>query len=565
MLVEIRAVALLFFLAMGGFYFGLWEMPLIWRFVIGIIILGIGFMRRKFRGANHLRYSVFFLSFGAGVVLSNWTVPPAFAVCYMLGVMACLFGYLAFRFPQHYFGWFALGVCVLWALPQTYKHQFAGMESYYEAKQVLPRDASGLTNSPPSGLLDNKQVLKNWLRHQAKLEPHIKKPKLAVVAASGGGIRAASWTVSVLTQLDETITNFSSHVRLVTGASGGMLGGAYYVARLKDVSLGAHGSGSAQLTNRVDIVRKISRDSLSAAVSRLALSDIPMAWWPGSYLDRGGAIEEAWETNTDGLLAMELSYLKGDELKGRLPSLVFSPMLVEDGRRLLISNLSLSNLTENTGNLLSINGVEMAGLYSASSVEFFRLFPNATGFKLSTAARMSASFPYVSPAGVLPTAPPRRVVDAGYYDNYGVSMATLWIYQNRTWLMNHVSGVVLIQIRDSMVDEKRTQLSDPSDQAHLWRPGLPWLTTPLEGIMNAREAAMSFRNDERVAILSELLNRNATNFFTTVDFEFSDDAPLSWSLTTDQINRLTENMRESGTNNWKRLQQLSKWWNSPGS
>src|SRR5262249_36030608 len=46
--------------------------------------------------------------------------------------------------------------------------------------------------------------------------------------------------------------------------------------------------------------------------------------------------------------------------------------------------------------------------YSRSAVEFFRLFPQSRGrFKLSTAARMSASFPYVSPAGDLPPAPPR--------------------------------------------------------------------------------------------------------------------------------------------------------------
>jgi len=45
-------------------------------------------------------------------------------------------------------------------------------------------------------------------------------------------------------------------------------------------------------------------------------------------------------------------------------------------------------------------------------------------FTLQTAARMNAAFPVISPAVDLPTRPPRRVVDAGYFDNYG--MATRW-------------------------------------------------------------------------------------------------------------------------------------------
>ena len=52
-------------------------------------------------------------------------------------------------------------------------------------------------------------------------------------------------------------------------------------------------------------------------------------------------------------------------------------------------------------------------LLSREGVEFFRLFPDVRdSFQLSTAARMSATFPFVSPAGDLPTKPRRRVVDA---------------------------------------------------------------------------------------------------------------------------------------------------------
>ncbi len=41
-------------------------------------------------------------------------------------------------------------------------------------------------------------------------------------------------------------------------------------------------------------------------------------------------------------------------------------------------------------------------------------------------------------------------MDAGYYDNYGVDVAAAWILMNREWLAEHCSGVLLVQIRDSV-------------------------------------------------------------------------------------------------------------------
>jgi hypothetical protein len=70
-------------------------------------------------------------------------------------------------------------------------------------------------------------------------------------------------------------------------------------------------------------------------------------------------------------------------------------------------------------------------------VEFFRLFPKAHDFRVSTAIRMSASFRWVSPAINLPTLPPRRVVDAAYYDNHGVNLSALWLSRLGGWARVH--------------------------------------------------------------------------------------------------------------------------------
>src|SRR5262249_9040846 len=153
--------------------------------------------------------------------------------------------------------------------------------------------------------------------------------------------------------------------------------------------------------------------------------------------------------------------------------------------------------------------------YSRSAVELFRLFPDARErFRLSTAARMSASFPYVSPAVELPTIPSRRVVDAGYYDVYGVNVAAMWLYHHRKWLRDNTSGVVLVQIRDWASHSGRRRLvvdedsDDPNVLKRTWSEGLQWLTSPPEGANVARSAVNAFRNDEQLQFLSDWFDEN---------------------------------------------------------
>ena len=158
-------------------------------------------------------------------------------------------------------------------------------------------------------------------------------------------------------------------------------------------------------------------------------------------------------------------------------------MIIEDGRRLLISNLDLHKLTGATGGEITDDDPgSTSHLYSLSALEFFRLFPLATDFHLATGVRMSASFPYVSPAVNLPTDPPRRVVDAGYYDNYGIQLAAAWAQVNFEWLIRETSGVVLVQIRDAISEEERRDVADaPTGFWATLARSFQSFTSPLEG------------------------------------------------------------------------------------
>mgnify|MGYP006207695361 FL=1 len=67
-------------------------------------------------------------------------------------------------------------------------------------------------------------ILSNW-----KALANEKKPKLIIVNTSGGGSRSALWTFTVLQNCDEeTNGKLSKHLQMITGASGGMVGAAYY-------------------------------------------------------------------------------------------------------------------------------------------------------------------------------------------------------------------------------------------------------------------------------------------------------------------------------------------------
>jgi hypothetical protein len=422
-------------------------------------------------------------------------------------------------------------------------------------------------------LLNNAEVLLAW-KNLLGARWEGRKPKLVIVTLSGGGIRASVWTSVVLRKLEATLgADFPYHIRIITGASGGMVAGSYYATSLRPpppAVLRGGGASFADLhgTSIDEFVDRMATDQLDAVAGRMIFGDVPAALAPFARRnDRGRTLEQTWIRWTGGStspLGRPLQSYAADERMGWRPSLVYTPMMVEDGRRLLISNLDLAFATRNVGGLLlepssrkierpTIQGGdfdlsihEEDDVFSLSAVEFFRLFPNAHDFQVTTAARMSASFPWVSPAINLPTLPPRRIVDAGYYDNYGVNLTALWLSKMSGWLRDNTSGVLVVQVRDKVSQGARTEIdfdrlgSDNSALDRLvwhggskvFRPGLQAVTTPLIGLTNARQWTMAFRNDEQVDLQDLLFdNERGRDFFRTVVFECPVDVSLNWKLT----------------------------------
>lgn len=489
-----------------------------------------------------------YLVVSATVALGGRTwVAPAVILCVVVGVLAAIYGAVRFFFPHRHMGAHLLGLGL-------FVLAFRGLADecmYDELAQPQARLYSSLHLARPqeAGLLEEEEVLGAWLERMRAQPPRGAawvlapasgsapqpggeappctpgpKPRMVLVATSGGGIRASAWTAHMLEELEAGVGGFHRYVRLVTGASGGMVGAGAWVA-----GLGPEGTPVEQ---RGELARLVRQDSLSPVALAMLL---PVGE------DRGRALERAWREQTAGRLGRTFSELREGEAQGWRPSLVYSPMVVEDGRRLLVSNLDLTALTTSATSALAAHGDEVQQgsplvLQSMSSVQLFQLFPRSQGvLALSAAARMSAAFPYVSPASRLPTEPPVRVVDAGYYDNYGVDVAATWMHVHREWLRACTSGVLLVQVRDRLDSGVRTRLqAEPSPVAAL----LGGVSTPAEAIFRARESSMSFRNDALLSVLHAELNQGAPCFFATVAFELERPAPLSWSLSAEEAEQL---------------------------
>ena len=115
---------------------------------------------------------------------------------------------------------------------------------------------------------------------------------------------------------------------MIFGASGGMLGAAHYVTSLKADPV--RRDLPRLPADRKDLVQHLNWNFLAESVRYLAFKDFFSLVSPFTQnTDRGKRIERDW---TDRMPSLGVSFgsLRAGEESGRLPTLVFSPMIVED-------------------------------------------------------------------------------------------------------------------------------------------------------------------------------------------------------------------------------------------
>jgi hypothetical protein len=125
--------------------------------------------------------------------------------------------------------------------------------------------------------------------------------------------------------------------------------------------------------------------------------------------------------------------------------MIFSPTVINDGRRILISPQPISYLTSTpvkTGTILRS---------LPEDIEFSRFFrdQDADQLRFTSAIRMSATFPYILPSVSLPSNPIMDVMDAGFRDNYGLRTSIRYLYHFRKWIAANTDRVIFLQIREN--------------------------------------------------------------------------------------------------------------------
>jgi hypothetical protein len=125
--------------------------------------------------------------------------------------------------------------------------------------------------------------------------------------------------------------------------------------------------------------------------------------------------------------------------------MVICPTSINDGRRLVIATQPMAFLTAISPDAATNIPAQ------PEAVEFQRMFADqgAANLKLTSALRMNASFPYITPVVTLPSEPPMRVMDAGLRDNYGYRVTLAFLHTYRRWIAENTSGVVVLQLRDT--------------------------------------------------------------------------------------------------------------------
>jgi len=204
------------------------------------------------------------------------------------------------------------------------------------------------------------------------------------------------------------------------------------------------------------------------------------------------------------------------------------------------------------------------------------MFPAAQQtFGLQTAIRMSATFPYASPAVSLPTKPPRRLVDAGYYDNYGVNLAVAWAYQYHDWIRKNTSGLALIQINAfPRTDPSSAIVPGGAAISESAKHSFEWLTSPIEGAFAARNWSMQYRNDDQLHFLDDTFNGPGDNplFFDIFVFTNPNSAAMNWIITLEDIREMQLSINGKPTiknevgkkvekKNNDEMARLIRWWN----
>ncbi len=430
-----------------------------------------------------------------------------------------------------------------------------------------------------------REVVEGWSKRQEFVASRTGLPKsrtFVVVTAAGGGIQASAWTSQVLTGLQQSLDDlsagegskqsvrtglrFAASIGLISGVSGGSVGALQYAAGYPE-AISAEPVGARDVLSYIHA--QASRSSLESigwgfffpdAMRVLGVNRNPL-------FDRGQVQEQLWASrmqpppkadrswsllNTaeplvggsgpaalaNGGAAGQSETLRGDwrlghlahrVATGSLPAIIFNSYVINTGQRVLIAPLVLSPAQEN----------DAEGADEQHNTFEYLEYSRALGMqlRLATAARLSATFPYISPT-VTSDHPVSRteyagskltrsaillrnghLADGGFTDNEGLLAALRFIEYLRIAYDDDpgrpFDDVLLLRIVPFPMSKPSTDLGLGAT-TRLWRDST-WkqsLIGPAVGIYNGRSTsqrergALDIDNLERIVELTSQRTEN---------------------------------------------------------
>jgi hypothetical protein len=327
-------------------------------------------------------------------------------------------------------------------------------------------------------LLQPDEVLKRF--HQARIDSNGDPLPLIIVTSTGGGIHAAFWTTQLLSLLEQKFhddldlkslnekaapdkqISFHNSILLMSGVSGGSVGLESWLREYPTSGEPANVRFASLIDMRNQITNTTGCSSLEGVAWGLIFPDFLHLLFPfpvATGYDRGWALQAAIQHNqaaygTDpkrqecgegqpnvppNVSLISLARELGDADGPRLPAFTLNATVAETGDRMLLSNYDVP---------ISDNPMGLSDLLPAAS--FLDIYAKCkdndrcgappplkkppqtmTDLSLTAAARLSASFTYVSPMprverDVLTRA--YHYADGGYYDNDGTGSAIEFLY-----------------------------------------------------------------------------------------------------------------------------------------
>ncbi len=373
---------------------------------------------------------------------------------------------------------------------------------------------------------------------------------LTVVTASGGGIQAAAWTARVLTGLDEQLDGrFTRSIAVLSTVSGGSVG-AYFALSAFDRG------GELSPGLRSAVVRASEASSLEETAWGLLYPDLQRAFIPFAWglKDRAWAMERGWlsarvrdlDVKPDEVCSIKkemLSTWVEGTAQGRLPAVIFNATRIDDGTPLRITTVRLQ------GNAPS--GLSSPWTYGYPNPKICGPGSEPCYLDLATvtAARLSATFPYVSPI-----ARPEdhgdglkrwNAGDGGYFDNNGTTGALAWISDLQRecgGCLDRVRTVLWVEI-DPFPEDDQFAKPDKSGWA---------LSTfgPIRGLVRVRVGSQRYRRQTEMNLLCKtpLGHRLVRVVVAPPPPEDGSgqsvrEAPLSWYLSTPDQNRIEKDWK----------------------